>query len=120
MGAGKVKNARVPKRNTNTRKRVSRETPGDPDSDLALRMYRHAFTARSLDHTETILKRTGKGFFQIFGAGHEIIQVALAPFLRPGVDFIFPYYRDLALNLAYGITPYESLLMSVGSSECPG
>ncbi len=87
------------------------------DSKLALSMYRHAFTARTLDHTQTILKRTGKSYFQIFGAGHEIIQLALAPFLRPGVDFIAPYYRDLALNLAYGLTPYEVLLMAVGAAE---
>lgn len=87
------------------------------DPELALQMYRHAFTARTLDHTQTILKRTGRSFFQIFGAGHEVIQIALAPFLRPGVDFIAPYYRDLALNLAYGVTPYEVLLMAMGAAE---
>ncbi|MFQ5606761.1 MAG: thiamine pyrophosphate-dependent enzyme [Candidatus Zixiibacteriota bacterium] len=85
--------------------------------ELALEMYRHAFTARTLDHTQTLLKRTGKSYFQIFGAGHEVIQIALAPFLRPGVDFIAPYYRDLALTLAYGLTPYEVLLMAVGAAE---
>ena len=87
------------------------------DPQLALTMYRYAFTARTLDHTQTILKRTGKSYFQIFGAGHEIIQLSLAPFLRPGVDFITPYYRDLALNLVYGISPYEVLLMAVGAAE---
>ena len=110
--------------------RVAKSAPSAPDRqkmnqmkskkispELALEMYRHAFTARTLDHVQTLLKRTGRSYFQIFGAGHEIIQIALAPFLRPGVDFIAPYYRDLALNLAYGITPYEVLLMAVGAAE---
>jgi 2-oxoisovalerate dehydrogenase E1 component len=99
------------------KKKTAKPGGSNIDRELALAMYRHAFTARTLDHTQTILKRTGRSYFQIFGAGHEVIQIALAPFLRPGVDFIAPYYRDLALNLAYGITPYEVLLMAVGAAE---
>ena len=68
--------------------RMSRMKSPKIDPELALDMYRHAFTARTLDHTQTLLKRTGKSYFQIFGAGHEVIQVALAPFLRPGIDHV--------------------------------
>ncbi|HSG99526.1 MAG TPA: thiamine pyrophosphate-dependent enzyme, partial [candidate division Zixibacteria bacterium] len=110
------KPAAKPKTNPRTTSRQA-QTSQTIDKRLALKMYGHAFTARTLDHTQTILKRTGKSFFQIFGAGHEVVQIALAPHLKPGVDYIAPYYRDLALNLAWGLTPYEILLMAVGAAE---
>jgi 2-oxoisovalerate dehydrogenase E1 component len=45
--------------------------------------------------------------------------VALARSLRPGYDWFFPYYRDQALVLALGVTPYEVLLQAVGSADDP-
>ncbi|MGW8265175.1 MAG: alpha-ketoacid dehydrogenase subunit alpha/beta, partial [Longimicrobiales bacterium] len=65
------------------------------------------------------LKRQNKIFFQISGAGHECIQVALAAHLRPGSDWFYPYYRDRALALALGITPLDQLLQAVGAADCP-
>ena len=39
--------------------------------------------------------------------------------LRPGVDWLFPYYRDRALCLMLGVTPYETLLAAVGAKDDP-
>ena len=39
--------------------------------------------------------------------------------LRPGYDWFYPYYRDRALCLALGVSPYDLLLQAAGSSDDP-
>ena len=81
--------------------------------------FRLACTSRALDDREMTLQKQSRVFFQISGAGHEALLVSLARYLRPGYDWFFPYYRDLALVLALGVTPTEVLLQAVGSAEDP-
>ncbi len=80
---------------------------------------RLAFVSRAMDDREITLKRQSRSFFQISGAGHELILLALARSLEPGRDWFFPYYRDRALMLGLGVSPYEMLLQAVGSSSDP-
>jgi 2-oxoisovalerate dehydrogenase E1 component len=75
--------------------------------------------SRALEDRELALHRQGRVHFQIAGAGHEVLLVALAHSLRVGRDWFFPYYRDRALVLALGVTPYDMLLQAVGAAADP-
>jgi 2-oxoisovalerate dehydrogenase E1 component len=100
-------------------KSVSKKNLGGLDAETLLRWYRTMVTARRTDDQEILLKRQNKIFFQISGAGHEGIQVALAEHTRPGSDWYYFYYRDRAFSMALGNTAYEQLLQAVAAESDP-
>src|SRR5438874_7991094 len=82
-------------------------------------MYRQMFLARALDRRMWVLNRQGKAPFVISGQGHEAAQVGAAAALRPGVDWVCPYYRDLALCLAMGLTATDFMMSVFARSADP-
>jgi 2-oxoisovalerate dehydrogenase E1 component len=93
--------------------------PGGLSAQKLVEIYRLMFASRRIDDREILLKRQQKIYFQISAAGHEALQVGAALALKPGYDWFFPYYRDRALCLALGVTPYDMFLQAVGAASDP-
>ena len=51
--------------------------------------------------------------------GHEVAQIATAAAFRRGKDTAWPYYRDMGVGLALGVTPYELFLGAMGRADDP-
>ena len=103
---------------TRARVVVGRRTEGLSREQLH-DFYRVMLLSRRLDDRELQLKNQSLSYFQISGAGHEAIQVAAGLALRPGHDWVFPYYRDRALCLTLGLTAYDMLLNAVAAKDDP-
>ncbi len=89
------------------------------DREALLNAFRLMVLSRAVDDKEIQLKRQQKIYFQINAVGHEAIQVAAGMLLRPGYDWFYPYYRDRALTLAVGTTPFEQFLSAAGAAADP-
>ena len=98
----------------NSKKREVAERLGLTKDDL-IGFLRTCYLSRRLDDTEIAMRKQGTAFFQISGAGHEGITAAVAKMLRAGSDFVLPYYRDRALCLGLGVSPYEMLCQAAGN-----
>jgi len=84
-----------------------------------LEIYRLMVLSRKLDEKQLILLKQGKGYFHIAAAGHEAAEVAAARAMKPGHDYAYPYYRDQAFCLAYGMTEKEALLSFLAKEDDP-
>ncbi len=76
-------------------------------------------TTRKTDHKIMNLLKQGKSYFHMSAAGHEAIQVAIGMQMNPGVDWAFPYYRDLAFLLSVGVELQDIFLHMLAKASDP-
>ena len=84
-----------------------------------LEIYQQMALSRYLDDKQLILLKQGKGFFHIGGAGHEAAGMAAALAFKPGFDYAYPYYREQAFCLGWGMTSREHLLAFLAKEDDP-
>jgi 2-oxoisovalerate dehydrogenase E1 component alpha subunit len=89
------------------------------DEDDLLMMYHYMLLARRVDERSWILNRQGKAAFVISCQGQEAAQIGAAYNLRPGYDYLYPYYRDSGMTLLLGQTPRGQFLSLLGKKEDP-
>lgn len=91
----------------------------EQDAERLQTMYYYMVLSRELDRRIWILNRQGKSAFVISGQGQEGVQVGAAMALDPTSDWLAPYYRDMAMVMAFGMTPREVMLGQMGRAADP-
>lgn len=93
-----------------SRKARSSTSHGLSPEDL-LEMYSTMVLVRTLDERIWLMNRQGKAAIVASCQGHEAAQLGAVWAMRqaPSAAY-FPYYRDLSMMIALGITPKEILL----------
>lgn len=94
-------------------------TVGAEPGDELLEVHRLVSLARAVDERLWLLSRQGRAGFVLTARGHEVAQVATARTLRVGLDSAWLYYRDMAVGLTLGVTPYEIFLGALAKASDP-
>ncbi|WHY58861.1 thiamine pyrophosphate-dependent dehydrogenase E1 component subunit alpha [Peribacillus simplex] len=87
--------------------------------EQVLEMYRIMLLARRIDERMWLLNRSGKIPFVVSCQGQEAAQVGAAFALNRETDYVLPYYRDLGVVLAFGMTARDLMLSSFAKAEDP-
>lgn len=84
-----------------------------------LEMYETMLLARKVDERMWLLNRSGKIPFVVSCQGQEAAQVGAAFALDRTKDYVLPYYRDLGVVLAFGMTARDIMLSGFAKAEDP-
>ncbi len=87
--------------------------------EQALKMYEVMRLARAVDERMWLINRQGRAPFVISCQGQEGAQVGTAAALRPGYDWVAPYYRDAGVVLWFGMTARDQMLSFFARREDP-
>ncbi|MBO6879136.1 alpha-ketoacid dehydrogenase subunit alpha/beta [Winogradskyella sp.] len=88
------------------------------NKDILKKAYSKLCTAKAMTELyEENFKQVSK-YVHATSRGHEAIQIALGLQLLPQ-DFAFPYYRDDAMLLSFGLEPYDLMLQLLAKKDDP-
>ena len=102
-----------------TRARASALATHGLSAPQLVELYYKMALSRAVDDRLWLLNRQGKVPFIVTGQGHEAAQVGSAYALRPGEDWVLPYYRDLGVVLTLGMTPRDVFLDAFARADGP-
>ncbi|WP_042346105.1 thiamine pyrophosphate-dependent dehydrogenase E1 component subunit alpha [Bacillus massiliigorillae] len=88
-------------------------------NEKLLEMYKTMLLARRIDERMWLLNRSGKIPFVISCQGQEAAQVGAAFALNQEKDYVLPYYRDVGVVLAFGMTAQDLMLSAFAKAEDP-
>lgn len=88
-------------------------------NDQLLEMYEIMLLSRRFDERTWLLNRAGRIPFVVSCQGQEAAQAAAAMALDRENDYVLPYYRDLGIVLAFGMTVQDLMLFSYAKAEDP-
>lgn len=91
---------------------------GLSDDDV-IEMYKTMVLARKLDERMWLLNRAGKIPFVVSCQGQEAAQVGSAFALDRKKDYVAPYYRDVGVVLAFGMSAQDIMLSGFAKAEDP-
>ena len=91
-----------------------------PKIDVAtlLRAYKTMTQAKCMAELYEENAKTVSKYVHATSRGHEAIQIAAGMQLKP-IDYVAPYYRDDAMILAVGMTPYDLMLQVLAKRADP-
>lgn len=86
--------------------------------EVVVEAFRLMATAKALTELYEENKEITAKYVHATSRGHEAIQLATGLQLKPQ-DFVFPYYRDDAMLLGIGMTPFQLMLQLLAKRNDP-
>ncbi|WP_335977566.1 alpha-ketoacid dehydrogenase subunit alpha/beta [Gaetbulibacter jejuensis] len=88
------------------------------NKDILKKGFTNLVTAKTMAELYEANFKVVSKYVHATSRGHEAIQTALGMQLLPQ-DYAFPYYRDDAMLLAFGMTPYDLMLQVLAKKDDP-
>ena len=111
-------NSTAPAPDTDFAPHIHAAAATNPSRETLLRAYRLMRTAAEMARLYEEKKAVTTKYVHATARGHEAIQLAAAFHLLP-TDYAAPYYRDDAMLLGMGLTPYELMLQLMAKRDDP-
>lgn len=88
------------------------------DKEVLLKAFRYMAQAKTLAELYEANAKVVSKYVHATSRGHEAIQIATGMQLAPQ-DFVAPYYRDDAMLLSIGMSPYDLMLQVLAKKTDP-